>query len=44
MAWDDTKQGASLKDGWNSLRVCLNTNLPNHKQSLWNLASRPVKG
>lgn len=44
MAWDDVKEGASLKNGWGSLKDCWNTNLPNHKQSLWNLAGRPVKG
>lgn len=44
MAWSDTSEGANLVTAYQQLQATWNTNMPNHKQSLWNLAKREIKG
>lgn len=44
MAWDDHKEGADLITAWSSLQKMFNVWLPQHKQSLQNLANRPIGG
>lgn len=44
MAWNDTKEGADLNDAWQRLQKLYNVWLPQHKQSLQNLANRPISG
>lgn len=42
--WDNTPEGANLSTAYSNLQTLFNTRLPNHKQSLDNLAVRPIKG
>lgn len=42
MAWDETKEGADLKDKWFKIRLLLDKWIPQHQQQLRDLAQRPI--
>lgn len=44
MAWDQTPEGADLKDAWQQIRDLLLVKLPAHKAALEAAAKRPLKG
>jgi len=42
--WDDTQEGQDIRNAWESVKRMFNVWLPQHRQSLQNLAQRPFKG
>ena len=43
MAWDDTQEGADVKNAWWQIRLLWNQYMPGHHQALHDLASRAFR-
>jgi hypothetical protein len=43
-AWNETPEGANVAAAWAQFQYTYVTRLPNHIQSLTNLANRPITG
>lgn len=44
MAWDSGKEGNAVNSAYAGFQALYNIILPAHKQSLWNLSKRQIKG
>jgi hypothetical protein len=42
--WDSTPEGSAVDSAYLEVQQLYNNKLPAHKQSLWNLSKRQIKG
>lgn len=44
MAWNNTQEGVDVENAWWNFRQLMNVRLPNHRQRLYDLARRGLRG